>query len=256
MAWRSPLSATLMLACVAVGALAGCTSTDSDEEGVEELTAEQVVTDAATAMSTVESASFTIEQTGATVFIDDDEQFAFQAADGRFAAPRSSEAILTVQALGFVTEVGAIAIDGRFWLTNPLTGDWVEAPENFTFDPAELFDADSGLPALLREAAATADLVDDSADQSTGDSSDGAETDQPNVHHVRTSATAERVAVLTSGLVDTESEVDFWIDVASGRIVEASFEVDVDGATSNWRMTLSDYDSDVTIDPPELNAAG
>ncbi|MDH3302533.1 MAG: LppX_LprAFG lipoprotein [Acidimicrobiia bacterium] len=257
MAWRSPSSATMMLAFAVTFALAGCnSSSDSDGERVEELTAKQVVTDAATAMSTVESASFTIEQTGATVFIDDAEQFAFQAADGRFAAPGSSEAILTVQALGFVTEVGAIAIDGRLWLTNPLTGEWGEAPENFTFDPAQLFNADTGIPALLREATATAELVDDLADQSTGESSDEADSDRGNVHLVRTLVSAERVAVLTSGLVNEESEVDLRIDATSDRIVEVSFDVDVDGAVSDWRMTLSDYDEDVTIDPPELNAGG
>lgn len=257
MAWRSPLAATTMLACAVVCALAGCTaSSDSDGEGVEELTAEQVVADAAAAMSTVESASFTIEQAGATVFIDDDEQFAFQAADGRFAAPRSSEAILTVQALGFVTEVGAIAIDGQLWLTNPLTGEWAEAPENFAFDPAQLFDADTGIPAVLREASATAELVDEPADPSTGESSDEADPDRQDVHHVRTSVTAERVAVLTGGLVDEESDVDLWIDAASDRVVEASFAVVVDGAVSDWRMTVSDYDEEVTIDPPELNAGG
>ena len=245
-------------ACLHGGLLvAGCTtSSGSDGERIEELTAEQVVADAAAAMSTVESASFTIEQAGATVFIDDAEQFAFQAADGRFAAPRSSEAILTVQALGFVTEVGAIAIDGRLWLTNPLTGEWAEAPENFTFDPAQLFDADTGFPALLSEASATAELVDDLAGQSTGESSDEADPDRQNLHHVRTSVTAERVAVLTGGLVNEESEVDLWIDATSDRVVEASFDVAVDGAVSDWRMTISDYDQDVVIDPPELNAGG
>lgn len=257
MVWRSPVAATMMLAWVVAWAVAGCTgSSDSDGEGLEELTAEQVVADAATAMSTVESASFTIEQAGATVFIDDAEQFAFQAADGRFAAPGSSEAILTVQALGFVTEVGAIAIDGRLWLTNPLTGEWAAAPENFTFDPAQLFDAETGFPALLREASATAELVDDRGDQSTGESSDDAESDRQNVHRVRTSVTAERVAVLTSGLVNEETEVDLRIDAASDRVVEASFAVDIDDAISEWRMTVSDYDTDVTIDPPELNAGG
>ena len=257
MAWRSSLATTMMLACMVAWASAGCTtSSGSAGERIEELTADQVVADAAAGMSTVESASFTIEQTGATVFIDDAEQFAFQAADGRFAAPRSSEAILTVQALGFVTEVGAIAIDGRLWLTNPLTGEWAEAPENFTFDPAQLFDADTGLPALLSEASAIAELVDDLADQSTGESSDEADPDRQNLHHVRTLVTAERVAVLTGGLVNEESEVDLWIDTTSDRVVEASFDVVVDGAVSDWRMTISDYDEEVVIDPPELNAGG
>lgn len=256
MTWRSPLAA-MMLVCTMAGALAGCTtSSESDSAPVEGPTAAQVVTDAATAMSTVESASFTIEQTGATVFIDDAEQFAFQAADGRFAAPTSSEAILTVQALGFVTEVGAIAIDGRLWLTNPLTGEWDEAPENFTFDPAQLFDADTGIPALLRESSSTAEFVDEPDDADSGTSSDESDPDQRDLHHVRTAVAAERVSVLTGGLVDEASDVDLWIDPDSNRVVEATFQIEIDGAVSDWRMTLDDYDADVTIEPPELNAGG
>lgn len=208
---------------------------------------DRILLDAGAAMSTVESASFVIEQSGAAIFIDDAEQLEFQSADGRFARPASAEALITVDALGFTTQVGAIAIDGDLWFTNPLSGEWTEAPESFTFDAATLFQPDVGFPALLAEASASAELIEDSPSENGRDDEE---------HHVRATVGAERVSVLTGGLVAEESEVDLWIDDVSNRIVELRFELLIDDAVSSWRMTISGYDAEVTIVPPELGANG
>jgi len=203
-------------------------------------------------MSNVESASFTIEQSGATVFIDED-QFAFQMADGRFASPSSAEAVITVDALGFTTQVGAIAIDEDLWFTNPLTGEWTEAPESFTFDLAAVFDREEGFPALLREATGASELIDDSQASANEDQNEDGDDGR---FHLRTTVAASRVAVLTSRLVAEESEVDLWIDGDSKRVVEVQFDIEIDEAVSSWRMTVGDYDAEVTISPPELGSEG
>lgn len=236
-----------VLALVAAAcALVACGSSSDAEDDAGPATVESILVDAAAAMADVETAAFTIEQTGATVFIDDD-QLAFRSAEGRFARPSSAEALVSVDALGFATQIGAIAIDGTLWFTNPLTGAWSEAPPGFTFDPATLFDAEVGLPALLSEASETAQLVDDSSNDS------GVEGD---THHLRTSVAPERVSVLTGGLITDETEVDLWIDVETGRVVEVRFELPIDDSTSSWRMTVGDYDAEVTIAPPELGSTG
>lgn len=235
----------LILLVAVFGALSACSSSsDPGEQDAGERSLEQILTDASAAMTDVDSAAFTIEQSGATVFIDDAEQLGFQSAEGRFAAPSSAEALITVDALGFTTEVGAIAIDGMLWFTNPLSGAWIEAPDSFTFDPALLFDADQGLPVLLTEAKDTAELVEDSP-VSNGD-------DAGNRNHVRTTVAADRVSVLTGGLVVEPTEVDLWIETDADRVVEARFDLTVGDGVSNWRMTISDYDADVTIAPPDL----
>lgn len=229
-----------------LGAIGACSSSsDSGDDETGELTIDRILTDASTAMSEVESAAFTIEQSGAAVFIDETNQLGFQSAVGRFASPSSAEALISVEALGFTTEVGAIAIDGRLWFTNPLSGDWTEAPESFSFDPALLFDPGVGFPALLAEATTTAELIDD--DSSGGDT--GAER-----HQVRTTVTPERVSVLTGGLVTEETDIDLWIDVDSSRVVEARFDLPTDDSVSNWLMTISDYDAEVSITPPDLGS--
>jgi len=248
-------------ALAAITIVSGACSSTADDDRAER-GQEEILTDTAAAMANVESATFTIEQTGAVVFIDDAGQLAFKAADGRFAGPASSEALVTIDALGFTTQVGAVVIDGEMWISDPLTGDWTEAPDNVTFDPAALFD-DDGFPALLTEAAASesTELVD--GDVEPADDTEDAETEEAdgddnsqNRHHLRTDVAAARVAALTGGLVAEGSEVDLWIDADTDRVVELRFEVDINEEVSSWRMTIGDYDADVMITPPELGSSG
>lgn len=227
--------------------LGACSSSSDDADGTDEPTVSEILISSATAMSGIDSASFTIEQSGASIFIDDADQLGFQSAEGRFAAPASSEALVTVNAFGFTAEVGAIAIGGDLWFTDPLTGDWTEAPDDFTFDPATLFDAAVGLPVLLIEAAPSAELIDDAAGEAVG---------AGDRHHIRTTVSAERVSVLTGGLVATEAEVDLWIDAATGRVAELQFDLLIGDQVSTWKVAISDYNADVIITAPELGATG
>lgn len=233
---------------MALGFVIGACSSSSDGADVtDEATAEEILINSSGAMSDIDSASFTIEQTGASIFIDDADQLGFQSAEGRFAAPASSEALVTVNAFGFIAQVGAIAIDGDLWFTDPLTSAWTEAPDDFTFDPATLFDPAVGLPQLLTEAAPSAELIEDTAGGGAG---------AGDRHHIRTTAGAERVSVLTGGLVATDAEVDLWIDAATGRVAELAFDLPIGDAVSTWKVAISDYNADVIITAPELGATG
>lgn len=239
--WLALLAAFLLLA-------AGCS--DGDDAGAEaEQTAEEIFDRAAASMADIETASFVLEQVGAPVAIDEQGQLLFQAANGRIARPASADAIVTVEALGFATEVGAIAIDGVVWFTNPLTGDWIEAPAGFAFDPAALFDPEEGFAGLLAEAASTARFVPEE-EQDPDD--DPRERNDP-FHRIRADISAERVEVLTSGLIEAATTIDTWIDMESGRLVQVRFQVPIGDDLSDWRMFFSDYNgADVIIAPPEL----
>lgn len=237
---RPRLLAILVVLLVAVS---GCSSDDGAADTA--VTAEQVLIDAAAAMSEVETAAFTLEQTGAPVPIDEEGQLLFQAADGRIARPSSAQALVTVEALGFTTEVGAIAIDGTAWFTNPLTGDWTEAPPSFTFDPAILLDPENGFAGLLTEVATTATLVEPT-DAASADDPDG----DGSWHRIETIVSAERVEVLTSGLIGAETTVNAWIDTDSNRLAQLRFELPIGNEISNWLMVITEYDIDVDISPP------
>lgn len=228
-----------MLALASAG-VATCSGDDGGGGDAQPADAEAILDASAAAMTTVETAHFAIARSGADVFIDAAEQFRFDAADGHFARPSSAEAVVTINALGFDAEVAAVVIDGTVSITNPLTGAWEAAPAEFAFDPAELFDPDTGWSALLGEGVSDAEVVHDDDDR----------------HHVRGRVAAERVATLTSGLVSEETTVDLWIDPESGRVEEVAFDAVAPAGTTTWRMTIDDYGADVAITQPSLGSTG
>ena len=246
--WRSALAAGLAL-LLPLGAVAACGSSDDDtdvagpeadaaEENTEPTPAD-LAQAASTAMAEIDSAAFEIEQTGADIFIDQAGQVAFQSADGHYASPGSAEAVVAVEAAGFLTEVGAVAIDGDLWMTDPLSGQWAVAPEQFAFDPSALFDPDEGLAAMLAEGAPGAELIE-------GDAEAAGRT------HLRMDVAGARVAAITSGLITADTEVDLLIDPDTNRLEELSFDTPVGDATSSWHLALDEYDAEVTIEPPDL----
>ena len=96
---------------------AACTSSDETVEETEQLdaappTAAEVLSMSGSAMADISSVAFTITQEGAEVPIDEGGLVTFTAADGRYAAPGSAEAIVAVDALGAATEIGAVVTVG------------------------------------------------------------------------------------------------------------------------------------------------
>ncbi len=221
---------------VTLAGIGGCSSAGDPEEAP---TIDVVLQSSAAAMAGIESASFTIEQTGAEVYIDGAELIQFVAANGRYATPTSADALVSVKALGLSTEIGAVAIGGEIWITNPLTGRWEAAPEDLTFDPSILFDPETGWSALLSEGLDAPELVTEAADR-----------DDRN--HVRATVAADRVSILTGGLVNEPSTIDIWIEQATDLVGEAEFDVETDRGPTSWRLTVTDYGADVSIEKPDL----
>jgi lipoprotein LprG len=230
-----------MLLALAV-LLGACGAAEEDAAGGDAagLDAEVVLERSAEAMASVETAEFTIEQSGAEVHIDEAGLIRFREATGRYAAPASADALLKVAAMGLDTEVGAVAVDGLTWISNPLTGRWESAPEGFSFDPSVLFDPETGWSALLAEGLENPTIVADGGER----------------HHLRGVVDAERVASLTGGLVDEPSEIDLWIDPDTYRVDEVSFDVETDAGMTSWRLVLTGYDTDIVISEPAVGTDG
>jgi lipoprotein LprG len=234
--------AALLAAVLALLALLGAAcSSDGDRSAAIPADVDAIRAAAADAMGRVETARFTIERGGAEVPIDDEGVLVFDRAEGRYAAPASADAVVAARAGGVATEVGAIAIDGEIWITNPVTGRWESAPEGLGFDPTVMFDPRRGWRPLLASGLDDAALVEQ-------------EPDADGRYHLRGVAGAARIAVLTSGLVDQAVPIDIWIDGDSGEVREASFATTGPDGTSTWRVTLSGYGDPVEVTPPETGA--
>jgi len=234
---RLPFLAVALLAFM----LAGACSSDEPDKAAIAADVDAVRAAAAQAMSDIDTVRFSIGRSGAVVYIDDGDSLAFERAEGRFAAPASADALITVTAGSLTTEVGAVAIDGATWITNPATGRWEPAPEDLSFDPASLFKPDLGWSPLLATGLRRAELLEPAPDDD-------------NRYHLRGIAEAQPISVLTGGLVDQSVPIDLWIDAASGRVVEARFDADTGQGVSSWLLALSDYGANVEVERPDLGA--
>ena len=113
--------------------------------------AEEIVSRAVDAMTALPGFAFSIARSGGPAYIDAGETISFSRAEGIYVAPDSAQAAVRVVVPGIVAEISVIAIGDRYWETNLLTREWVEVPGDRAFNPATLFDAAQGLPAMLLE---------------------------------------------------------------------------------------------------------
>lgn len=222
-----------------LAAMAACGGDDETSADLEALDPQAVLAESAEAMHALIGARFELARSGAPVYIDTSGVLAYETASGRYSAPRSADALITVTAVGITTEVGAIAVDGVTWLTNPVSGEWELLPESLQFDPTVLFDPEQGWRPLL-----------------TTDMSDVAFVDDPTladgVVRIRGTAAADRLEVITAGLVtDQATEIDLWIDT-DRRVIRAEFSSELDGEVSDWVMTFSDFGQSFVIEPPDV----
>jgi hypothetical protein len=214
---------------VLVWALAACGGGDPDYDGVDP---SDVLASSAEAMAAVESASFEMRRSGATVEI---EGMVFDSAVGEYVAPDSARALLRLRAGDLSVELGTISIGERTWLTNPLSGSWEELESGTGFNPADIFDPDIGWPPLLTDDISNVEYLDR----------------RGGVHRIRGTVAGERMAVLTAGLADAQPvTVEMEIDRSTNRLHRLEFETMGDGGVSSWVIDLSGYDESVQIQPP------
>ncbi len=195
------------------------------------------------AMGSVDFVRFKIERSGAPVYIDPLDTLNFAVAEGTFAAPSSANAVVTLAVGNINAQIGAIAIDGQTWLTNPITGDWEEAPAGYEFDPATLFDPELGWRPLLATGLTDVEWVGQENRNS-----------EPR-YHIRAQADEERVAVILAGLIRRQAvTLDMWIEPETGFVREAELSTVFEGQTSDWTIEFKEFGVPVEIAPPEIES--
>lgn len=195
---------------------------------------------AATAMGEVETVRFEIERGGVPVYIDTSDLLEFRDAVGRFVAPQAADAVVKVGVSGLNVQIGAIAIDGTVWLSNPITGAWEQAPSSYAFDPTTLFSPEVGWRPLLDGELREAVLVGRE------------ELDGVARYHVTGVAPEARIETITANLVRNQDvEVDMWLDTMTGHVLEVNFEATTSAGVSTWNLRFFDYGDDIEIVPPD-----
>lgn len=201
--------------------------------------AEDVLTDAASAMSEVTSVEFALDRSGAPVYIDQFESIALSSLVGQFTVPGEAAAVIDVLIDDNLnTRIGAVALGDEVWISNPVTGQFETLPAGYDIDPSKFFDPTGGWQPLL-ENLNDVELV--------GIENDGG----GDRYHLRGVAPAAEVTNITVGLVrDQEVPVDLWVHPSSSLITRAEFTTNIDGGESNWRLDLRKYGETFVIERP------
>jgi len=222
-------------ACVlALALLAACAP------ATPQLTAAQIAERAAARMAAVRSFHFAIEVSGQRKTIDPLGQLALRRAGGDVLRPDRAQSVIRVALSGFNVDVKAVGIGMRQWLTNPLSGRWEEAPAGWGYNPAVLFDAQSGLATLLKRVDGLARGGDEARDGQ---------------NHTRLSGSlpGRDVAPMTAYMV-TGEQVTFTLWVGADDFVLRKIhltERESAGADpTEWDIVLSAFDQPVTIEAP------
>jgi len=203
-----------------------------------------IIAAAAEAMAEVRSVEFTLDRSGAPIFIDQFASIALDDLIGQFTVPTKAQAQLTVTVNGdLTTRLGAVAVDEEVWISNPVTGDFETLPDGYDIDPSRFFDPEGGWQPLLANLR-NVELV--------GIDDRGGER-----YHLRGIAPAAEVRNITVGLVrDQDVPVDLWVHPATSLVTHAEFETLIDGAQSQWALTLDRYGETFSIEPPANVRAG
>jgi hypothetical protein len=230
-AWRLLIAAALLAS--ACGSSSAPTTTLPPDANV-------VLEAAASAMGSVNYVRFKIERSGAPVYIDSLDTLNFSSAEGQFAAPSSANAVVTLQVGNLNANIGAIAINGKTWLTNPISGKWEDAPEGYDFNPATLFDPELGWRPLLADGLSDVVWIGEES-----------RNNEPR-YHIRATADEDRVAVILAGLIKKQPvELDMWIEPSTGYVREAELSTVFEGQTSDWSIEFSEFEQPVEISPPD-----
>lgn len=229
----------LVVACGLAGAACGG---DAEPEG-DPLPADvSTILDASsTAMAEVTSVRFDLERSGADVYIDQFESLALDTIKGRFSAPSSADAVLSVTVDGSLeTELGAVALGGDVWLSNPVTGKFEVLDTGYDIDPATFFDPERGWGPLMGTL--------------TGAVLVGVEDRGGKRYHIHAVAPAAQMEIITAGLVrDQDVTIDFWLKRDTALVTAAEFSTVYRDKTTDWVIELSGYGDDFEIKMPELD---
>ncbi len=214
------------------------------EPNLPEMSAEALVTEAAASMAALPGFHFLIDRTGAPAYIDSRQTLSFRRAEGEYAPPDRARAVVRLILPGLVTDVSVVSVGAVQWETNPLSGQWVELPPDWGFNPTVLFREDVGLPAIL-----AADLTNKvvAAPERLEDGPDML------LYKVSGMVAGERLYEMSGTLIGPDSvEVTMWIEPETFFIhrIVAVEPVPDNAEPSVWQVDFSQFGTAFAIEPP------
>jgi outer membrane lipoprotein-sorting protein len=192
-------------------------------------------------LAAVQSMHFTLDVEGETL-IDDSGAIRLESAEGDMARPDKVAVEFRVSIFGAGSvSIRMITIGDTSWTTDLITGNWGDAPPEFGYNPSVLYDNQDGLgPVMGKLENATIANTEEVNDRQ-------AYLVQGTVN----SATISKLTADTMGGEDVA--IELWIDEETNDILRVRLEEgEVEGKDEPavWTLNLSDFDQEVSIEPP------
>lgn len=211
---------------------------------------EEILSRAAEQMKSLQGFHYLIDRSGAPAYLNAEQTLAFAQAEGDFYAPDQARANIRVILPGLVAEVNMIALGDDYWESGLLSNQWEKLPPGMGFNPANLFDPQSGFQEILR-----ADLVELSYDglQELPD------LPGESFYALRGKLEGERLYALSYGLMGPQSmDVNLWIAPTTFEVYRVQIdepllpgESDPNGeSVTRWQVDFWDFNQVEAIAPP------
>lgn len=178
-----------------------------------------------------------------TTYVDDADAIQLLEAKGELVRPDRVFAEFKIKVLGAVTaNINLITIGDEYWSTDLITGRWMSAPPEFTYDPKTLFDEQNGIGPVMDKVVDPVLLGEE-------------EVDDRSCWRVQALVAQDIIGKLTSNTMDGEPiTVDLWVDRETNNLMRAQLAEPKDNGKdepATWVLNLHDHGADITIDPPK-----
>ena len=201
-----------------------------------------IMSRAADVMTDLDAAAFEITRNGGAAYIDSGQTLNFTSATGVFGSPNSIDGNMAVLASGAALEIRFVSVDGNQYITNPLNQQWERLPADWGFNPAALFDPETGWKPLLQQDLSEAELLEVSSFGGTSR------------YRITAVAAGERVEAILGGIAGKDAvDIEFFVDTETFEIVQMSFMTDSsEEEPAEWLLRFFDFNEPVTITEPSI----
>ena len=235
----------ILLHIILLFSIAGCASPTP-----ELLPAGEILQRAVERTRALQGFHFLIDRDGAPAYLNPDHTLAFGRAEGVYNAPDQARAAIRVIAPGLVTEVKMVAMGDQYWESDLVSGAWQKLPAGSGFNPAALFDPQSGFQEIL--------LANTRALQLEGLQELEELPGQP-LYSLSGELDGAELFDLSYGLIGPgQLDMRLWIDPETFEVVRIQLdepappgEEGPDGEKSTlWQVDFWDFDQVETVAPP------
>jgi hypothetical protein len=213
----------------------------SSSTPVPESQATQILRSASTKLAETPSLHFTIGIDG-DAYIDDQHTIRLIEAEGDLVRPDRVIASFKVNVLDSVNaSISMVTVGDQHWSTDLISGKWISAPAEFSYDPVVLFDNTRGIGPVM--------------DQVTNSTLVGEENvDGKDAYHIHADVPQAIIGDLTSNTMEGDPiSVDLWIDSSTNDLLRVQLAEPKDNGKDHpatWTLNLSKHGESIQINPP------